>query len=378
MKIAIDLTSLSDNFSGLERCALEITRALVDETPDADFVFVIKNEIPPMLKSFRENGRVRFCRIRGKNKLVANQITLPLTMSRIGADAYVFPAFPVPLLFSQKNTYGMIADLGCYDCPETMKKKQVLFFREGAKHTAKVSRKVLTISEFSAGRICELLKQSRERILLLYMGTKKPEPEMISKRKVEEVRDRYKLPERYLLSLSTVEPRKNLKLLIDAYLTLVEKGCELPGLVLAGRQGWLMEEEVKRAVDSGRIVFTGFIDEEDLPAVYAGAETFVFPSLYEGFGMPPLEAQACGVKRVVASDAPALKEVLGETALFFRNNVRADLERALREALKWDGVDASSIADNLARFSWSASGRKLGKTIKKDLALSGDGRGAAE
>ena len=353
MKLAIDLTSLSDNFSGLERMALELTKALVNCAEGAEFIMVIKNELPEVLKSLRGRDNTRFVRIKGKSKLVANQITLPLTMRRIGADAYIFPAFPVPILFKKKNTYGMIADLGCYDVPQTMKKKQVVFFRECNKHTAKVSRKVLTISEFSSGRIQEILKTSAEKILNLYVGINRPAPESCTEERIAHVKEKYNLPDNYLLSLSTIEPRKNLRLLIEAYMEMVS--INLPPLVLAGRRGWLMEDDIAMAVESGRIIFTGFVDDEDLPALYAGSQAFVFPSLYEGFGMPPLEAQACGVRKVISSDAPALKEVLGDTAMYFNNNDKDSLKEALTRLSDYESATEEAIEANLSRFTWEKS-----------------------
>ncbi|MBR3307898.1 MAG: glycosyltransferase family 4 protein [Lachnospiraceae bacterium] len=359
MRTAIDLTSLSDNFSGLERMAFELTKAMLDEAPEDEFILVIKNEVPGMLKPFGRLSNVRFCRIKGKNKLVANQLTLPLTMSRIKADAYLFPAFPVPLLFNKKDTYGMIADLGCYDCPQTMKKKQVLFFREGAKHTAGISRKTLTISEFSKGRIEKLLHKQADDMQLLYCGINLPPEGAASKERQIRVREKYSLPGKYYLSLSTVEPRKNLKLLTDAYLELKAEGEELPGLVLAGREGWLMDPALLKAKEEGSVIFTGFVDDADLPALYAGAEAFIFPSLYEGFGMPPLEAQAAGVKKVLSSDAEALTEVLGDTALFFKNNDRGSLKQALKALAGYEGPGPGAVKKNLERFSWRESAKKL-------------------
>ncbi len=386
MKIAIDLTSLSDNFSGLERMALELTKALIklaetDETgaeaPKTEFILVIKNEIPGVLNELRKRKNIRFVRIKGKNKLTANQITLPLTMSRIEADAYIFPAFPVPILFNKPHTYGMIADLGCFDVPQTMKKKQVVFFKECNKHTAKVSEKVLTISEFSKGRIKEVLHCAEDKILIHYVGINRPAPESYTKERIEQVKKKYNLPDKYLLSLSTIEPRKNLKLLIQAYMELTgapgssgvdrplseisashrsaEMDAPLPPLVLAGRRGWLMEDDIAMAVESGRIIFTGFVDDEDLPGLYAGAQAFVFPSLYEGFGMPPLEAQACGVKKVLSSDAPALKEVLGDTAMYFINDDKQSLKNALSRLKDYEGAPASAIEANLSHFTWEKS-----------------------
>ena len=394
MKLAIDLTSLSDNFSGLERMALELTKALVNCAEDAEFILVIKNELPGVLKPLKGRDNIRFVRIKGKSKLLANQFTLPLTMRRIDADAYIFPAFPVPLLFNKKNTYGMIADLGCYDCPQTMKKKQVVFFRECNKHTAKKSRKILTISEFSKGRIEEVLKQPADKILNLYVGINHPAPESYTEERIAQVKQKYDLPDEYLLSLSTIEPRKNLKLLIEAYMEMksretshieevffdeeaaedlaatgtddqetdaepVIKSGALPPLVLAGRRGWLMEDDIAMAVESGRIIFTGFVDDEDLPGLYAGAAAFVFPSLYEGFGMPPLEAQAAGVRKILSSDAPALKEVLGDTAMYFKNNDKQSLKNALSRLSDYEGASPAAISDNLQRFTWERSAATL-------------------
>lgn len=356
MKLAIDLTSLSDNFSGLERVALELTREIVKNAKDSEFILVIKNEIPEVLNVLKKTENVRFVRIKGRNKLIANQFTLPLTMRRIEADAYLFPAFPVPLLFNKKNTYGMIADLGCYDVPQTMKKKQVLFFKEGNKHTAKVCKKVITVSNFSKGRIEELLPAAKDKVMLVYDGINRPDPESYTPERILQVKEKYSLPEEYLLSLSTIEPRKNLKLLIEAYM---EMGMKLPSLVLAGRRGWLMEDDIAMAVESGRIIFTGFVDDEDLPALYAGSQAFVFPSLYEGFGMPPLEAQACGVRKVLSSDAPALKEVLGDTAMYFKNNDKDSLKSALTRLSDYEGATKEDIDSNLSHFTWEKSAEIL-------------------
>ena len=363
MRIAVDLGSLSDNFSGLERYALELCRALIKESSaDAEFVLLIKNRLPEVLKPFAREKRVRFVRIRGKNKLLANQLTLPLTMARIPADAYIFPAFPVPLLFRKKHCYGMIADLGCYDCPACMTLKQRLFFRAGARHSACVCKKLLTDSGFSAGRIESILRVEKERILRLYCGIILPPEESITQERIAEVKKKYVLPERYWLSLCTLEPRKNLKLLLTARHELTEEGVSLPPLVLAGRKGWLADD----LFGSGDkdILFPGFIGERDLPALYAGAESFIFPSLYEGFGMPPLEAQACGQRRVLASDAPALKEVLGDTAVYFKNNDRESLKEALLTLTEQKKAEEEAVRKNLARFRWEESGKLLWKELK--------------
>ena len=373
MRIAIDLSS--DNFSGLERYALELSRALIRESgkhgDPAEFILVVKNFLPEMLKPLAKDKRVRFVRIRGKNKLIANQLTLPLTMARIPADIYLFPAFPVPLLFHGKRSYANIADRGCYDCPGGMTLKQRLFFRAGAKHSVRVCEKLVTISAFSSGRIEHILGVKKERQLLLYCGIRMPEKKTVSAERIAEVRERYRLPEKYWLSLCTLEPRKNLKLLIAARRELTEEGVSLPTLVLAGRKGWLTEELFEGKDKCRDLLFPGFIGEADLPALYAGAECFIFPSLYEGFGLPPLEAQACGVRRVLASDAAALKEVLGDTAYFFKNDDKASLKEAMKAMKEWDAPAPRDILRNLERFRWE----KAAGLLWKELTAYGQGDG---
>ena len=113
------------------------------------------------------------------------------------------------------------------------------------------------------------------------------------------------------------------------------------------------------AVESGRIIFTGYVDDEDLPGLYAGAQALVFPSLYEGFGMPPLEAQASGVSKVLSSDAPALCEVLGDTAMYFKNNDKQSLKNALMRLNEYEGASRSDIESNLSRFTWEKSAAAL-------------------
>jgi glycosyltransferase involved in cell wall biosynthesis len=131
-----------------------------------------------------------------------------------------------------------------------------------------------------------------------------------------------------------LEPRKNIELLIRAYSRLVlEDHWKIP-LVLAGRKGWKMDGLLSNVPEIVRnqIYFTGFISDEDLPVVYKNASLFVFPSIYEGFGLPPLEALACGT-RVLSSDAASLPEVLGEAAMYFESNNEQALYQALKEAV---------------------------------------------
>ena len=203
------------------------------------------------------------------------------------------------------------------------------YFRISHRVAVKKCVAIITISEFSRSRIHEKLRYPKDKIWLIYCGI---DTEWFAASSVMEkkIREKYNLPEEYILSVSTLEPRKNLQLLIRAYTNLMNKKMILPKLVLSGRKGWKMEEffmTINQDVKNN-IVFTGFIDDIDLPVIYSLAKFFVFPSIYEGFGMPPLEAMSCGTL-TLSSDAASLPEILGNTAIYFTNNDIDDLEKKL-------------------------------------------------
>jgi len=181
------------------------------------------------------------------------------------------------------------------------------------------------------------------------------------------VRDKLQLPERYALAVGTVEPRKNLTTLFQAYRSYLdshpEHDTDPPAIVVAGRQGWLEESSFRAARESrltGLARFVGFVDDADLPALYSMATLFVMPSVYEGFGLPVLEAMACGAP-VICSDASSLPEVAGDAALLAPPADVAGWATALRRALADDALRADLSARGLrraARFTWAETARQ--------------------
>ena len=162
--------------------------------------------------------------------------------------------------------------------------------------------------------------------------------------------------------MGTIEPRKNLTRLLHAWAPLYVAG-EAPPLVIGGKRGWLADDFFA-ALDASAareaIILTGYVDDADLPALYAAAEAFVFPSLYEGFGLPPLEAMACGAP-VACANASSLPEVVGDAALTFDPHET----EAIRAALRQLSTDAELRADlrarglaRAAKFSWQRAARE--------------------
>lgn len=176
---------------------------------------------------------------------------------------------------------------------------------------------------------------------------------------VAAVRACYGLPDRYLLFVGTVEPRKNLSRLLTAFETIRAEGLS-DGLVIVGKRGWLNSDffdQLGRSPASDAVLLLGYVPDDALPAVYAGAQALVFPSLYEGFGLPILEGMACGTP-VVASNASSIPEVGGDAAVYFDPMDTEAMVEALRRLLR-DGdlqeeMRARAIAQ-AARFSWESA-----------------------
>lgn len=370
MKIVIDLTQLADNLSGLERYAMNITREMILADTENEYVLFYKNKACELLEDINHRKNVTIRVYKGKNKLIFNQIQLPLYLYKEkNVDKYLFLAFPCPLLFRKKGIYTMIADLTCWDCPETMKTKAKYYFRATITHSVKASEKLITISEYSRQRILAHFGGSTKKggryrklegkIILAYCAVSEAftESPQITDGQKEELRRKYNLPRNYFLCLSTLEPRKNLQLLLKAYGNLLANQENIPSLVLAGRKGWLMDELLADIENKypGKVIVTGFIEDADLPQIYRMADCFVFPSLYEGFGMPPLEALAVGTP-VISSDAASMPEVLGVHAAYFASGNEAELIKALQTFLKQPKTQEPYTDP---RFDWRRSAEKI-------------------
>ena len=214
MRIAIDLTSLADNFSGIERYAMNIARGLIDLDRNGKntYILLFKRKIHPGFEQYRGKKNVVFKVWEGQNKLLFAQVLLPFHLYGVRADVFLFLAFQSPILFWHKGIYNTIHDLTCWDCPETMKKHMEWYFKLSIRNALWVSRKIITISEFTGKRIRKKFHYSKEKIILAYCGISevfmdyaKGQKVPLSKEETDkrlEIRHKYHLPEQYLLCLA--------------------------------------------------------------------------------------------------------------------------------------------------------------------------------
>lgn len=316
MKILIDLTCLSFHLSGVERYALCISEEMLKIDTRNEYVLVFRNEVFPVFKPYIDNARVTAVILRGENKQVFLMFTLPLALRKLRADCYLFLASKSPVLFRKKKIFNTIHDLVAWDYPQTMRFLQGLYSKVMNRNAAVVSERIITVSEFSKGRIHSILRYPEEKILVAYSAVANSLSSE-NKRPYEEVKKKYKLPDKYIMNLSTLEPRKNLELLLRCYDQVADEVDY--DVVLIGRKGWKIDEMLESIKANGRVHVTGFVDDEDVISVYQHAMCFVFTSVYEGFGLPPVEALSLGTP-VLSSDAASLPEVLRDQADYFVNN----------------------------------------------------------
>lgn len=376
--ILIDLTSLYDHITGIERYAMEIAWHMVSAHSNSNYILVFKNEIHERFAVFNNQSNVKCVVIKGGNKLLFSQIRLPMFLSRHKANAYLFLAFPEPLLWNKKNTFVAVHDMSPWEAAEGMKPLSRWYFRMSWGHAFKKARKIITISKFSAERICKVAKIRASKIWLIYCGVIADEDFAIDDIKSDEVKKKYELPEKYILSLSTLEPRKNISLLIETYCQMFMDGNTLPKLVLAGRKGWKVDEailnenisEKKRdrllKIIEDNVIFTDYVKEEDLKYIYSMAEYFIFPSKYEGFGMPPLEALSCGTL-VLSSNAASMPEVLGDAAVYFDSGDSDSLKTGILQMQKLSEERRRELLERakarVNNFNWLEEASKLEKKI---------------
>ncbi len=220
--------------------------------------------------------------------------------------------------------------------PQYHKRLNRLFLTHAMPLFARRATTIITISQASRRDLVALYGVSPQKIHVIYEAPAphfRPQPAAV----VEAVRRRYGLPERYILTVGTIEPRKNLSRLLAAFERVHAQGL-VDTLVIVGQRGWLYEDFLQRLVESparDAVILPGFVPDTDLAAMYTGATVFALPSLYEGFGLPVLEAMACGAP-VLTSRAGALPEVGGDAALYVdpedEEAIAAGLERYLRDS----------------------------------------------
>jgi glycosyltransferase involved in cell wall biosynthesis len=281
---------------------------------------------------------------------------LPYATSKIEKGQFDLLHFPEQIPFLSMSSHPSVAtqfDLTAFVYPQGHPKKRVLLHRLLTRRHLSSQRIVITSSESTKHDLVRMFGFSSEKIRVTHLAVSsifKPQ----SAKEKRRVREKYELTERYLLTVGTIEPRKNPSSILRAFL-----GIENPelSLVYVGRAGWKCDALVsafRKGSFGNRVRWLSYVDIDDLPALYSGAEIFIFPSFYEGFGFPVLEAMACGTP-CIASDRSSLPEIIGNAGIMVNPYDCTELRNALLRMLRTPSLLIDFRERGLKRakcFSW--------------------------
>lgn len=319
--IGIDYTAAVHQAAGIGRYSRELVRALAASSLEIDapqfrlFVADASKAVQPALPG----ANCAWCPTRLTERWLSRlwyRLHLPLPIENWTGPLDLFHAtdFFLPPVRPGTRTIVTIHDLSFVRLPETVMPGMTNHLNQWVPHSVKRADHVIAVSEATRQDLIELYQTPPEKISVLYHGVTADFEPVIEPDSLSAVRQKYNLGQQpFILSVGTIQPRKNYQKLIQAFATL----DPALALVIVGSRGWNYAEvfaEVTRQNVEERVHFLGFVADADLPALYSAASLFVYPSLYEGFGLPVLEAMACGTP-VVASSQSALLEVVGEAGL---------------------------------------------------------------
>ena len=369
MRIAIDAHSVGTQLAGNETYAVNLIEALAEVDQSNQYtLYVTRQSAIGRFANRWPNFNVK--RTVPHTPLVRIPVTLSAELRRNPVDVlhvqYTAPPLaPCPVV-------ATIHDLSFEHLPETFNRRSRAQLRLTVRRTARKAAQILTLSEFSRRDIVDTYRIAPDRVSVTPAAAPSHFKPIEDETELRKIREIYGIERDYILSVSSIQPRKNLIRLIEAYSCLrgLRPEGKLPQLVLVGKRGWLDNETFRAAQRhsaNNDITFTGYVVEKDLPALYSGATCFVYPSFFEGFGLPVLEAMQCGAP-VIAGNRTSIPEVVGKAGLLFDPFDTNSLVQALTRMLDNSEYRAALRIQGLERareFDWKQTARMTLQAYQK-------------
>ncbi len=362
MRIVLDGATLTGRFTGDRTYWLNLISNLPSAMPSTEFIVVTPSALPEDCLPYHPN--LKFKVYPTANSRAWTMRTLPHAAFEQGGDI-LHTQYTTPLTASCKVVTS-VHDISFRLHPEWFPLKHRLLMNLTVPLSMRQAQRVLTLSQSSKADIVRTYNLPNDKVEVVPLGVSQLYHSCYSDTTVDAARqfitDTFQIDRPFLLAVGVMQPRKNLALLTRAFGMAITR-YQLPHkLVFTGKDGWgcgrkELEDAITQtagaeAVD--RLHFTGYVEDEDLPKLYRASTAFAYPSLYEGFGLPPLEAMACGTP-VLASNAPAMPEVVGDAALLADPVSIEEWSDAIARALTDEALQADLIAKGLERvklFRW--------------------------
>lgn len=355
------------NRVGSGQYAFELLHQFAKNRKHQFIVYVKENPLRGLPK---ESKNFKY-KIFGPQKLWT-QVALPIRLTFGSKPDVFFSMAHYGPRFSRVPYVVTIHDLSYLHYPAMFKKNDLYQLTSWTKYSVKNAAHIIAVSKTTKDDIVKNYHISPSKIIVTYEGYDKERFAPQSKVKVERVKKKYKIDGDYIIFVGTLQPRKNLERLIEAFASIVVNGSSfmvhrknIPmndkrstmNLVIAGKKGWLYESIFQKVKDLGleqKVIFTDYVPDEDLPALISGAKVYTLPSLWEGFGIPVIEAQACGVP-VVVSNISSLPEIVGETGVLVDPESVDSIASGIKKVLTDDKTRLDLVKKgfaNIRRFSW--------------------------
>lgn len=359
MRVGIDGRALTGRFTGDRTYWLNLTRDHIEAADDGDVEYVVYTRLPLPEGALPVGRRVTVRTVPASNDRIWTLVTFARVLRQDRIDVahtqYSTPMrAPCPIVTT-------VHDISFRLYPEWFPRKHRILLNLSVPVAMRRAARVITDSMSSRRDILRVYRLAIEHVEAIPLAAApgyRPMPKATAR---EHVVARFGLTDPYIVSVGVLQPRKNLPMLVEAFARAIQAASIPHRLVLAGKRGWAYDEIVVQAARlrvGDRLLITDYVDDADLPAIYSAATMMAFPSLYEGFGLPPLEAMACGAPTLV-SDAPAMPEVAGTGALVLPvmdatawSDALSLVARSPEEQARWS---AAGLARSRA-FSWATTG----------------------
>lgn len=371
MLITLNALQYNKNNSGIGQLIRNLYSELINyaayQSLNINFDIIFSQDVKVFScldKDFISIKRIPACKT---HVLKRNFIELLFLQKYIDKNSQIYFSTDAKLpLFMNPRTKKilMVTDLAVYRMQEVYQTSRSIYWKKLFKSSIKRADKIIAISEFTKKEIIDILEVSSDKISVVYMDANSAFKKINDDVALQKIKDKFKLDFPFILFVGSFSPRKNLYRLIKAFENLVRTKNIPHRLVIVGEKGWKFDKETKYLKESdisGKIIFPGYIADQDLPYIYNLADVCVYPSIYEGFGIPVVEAMACQTP-VAVSNASSLPEIAGDAAIYFDPYNVEDMSDKIYTlltdlSLQKDFTNKGII--QAQKFSWEKSAKAL-------------------
>ena len=354
-------TGLPNRVGSSEFCFQLLSKLSKLDTSNDYSVFL---PVEPSLDMPKQTEKWRYVAFHSKK--LWTLLGLSRKLNSYNLDVFFSPTHYLPLYTASPSVISIL-DVSYLYFPNLFKKKDLYQLKFWGGYSIKKAKKIITISNSSKNDIIKMYKVNPDKVTVIYPGIRVDLNLKVKDLSMEELNNKFGIKEKYILFVGTLQPRKNIVKLIEAFSKLKEKDLNL---VIVGKKGWQFEDILnapKKYEVEDRVKFLDSVSDEDLPSLYKNALCFCLPSLYEGFGLPILEAMQYGCP-VATSNVSSLPEAGGEAAVYFDPENVEDIAKALQSLVNDEELRNSLIKkgyEQVKKFSWEKTAKETLRVLEE-------------